>query len=148
MSAPVVQDVTVVVVRPDTTNQVVVSTDPTTNVAVDASTGGGTSTALTSGSAFVKEVDVVGVKGDKGDMGEPGLQGPVGPPGASAINPVVWNQDVPISVWTVVHNLNTFPLVTVVDSANTTVLGDVSYLDLNTLQIAFNSAFSGTAYII
>lgn len=89
-----------------------------------------------------------GVTGPKGDQGDRGVQGPVGPPGASAIEPIVYRQDAPAAVWTIVHNLNTYPLVTVVDSANTTVLGDVSYPDANTMQISFGSAFSGTAYLI
>ena len=49
------------------------------------------------------------------------------------------------SIWTVTHNLNKFPSVSVVDSANTTVIGDIQHLDVNTTIITFTSSFSGKA---
>lgn len=49
------------------------------------------------------------------------------------------------SVWTVTHNLNKFPSVSVVDSANTTVIGDIQHLDVNSTKITFTSSFSGKA---
>ena len=58
----------------------------------------------------------------------------------------VHEQTVAASVWTVVHNLDKYPAVTVVDSANTVILGDIKYLDLNSLQIMFTSEFTGRAY--
>ena len=51
------------------------------------------------------------------------------------------------SVWTVVHNLGKFPSVTVVDSAGTEWIGDVKYIDDNSLTISFAVAFSGIAYL-
>lgn len=38
------------------------------------------------------------------------------------------------------------PAVTVVDSAGTVVIGEVDYLDDNTVRLTFCAAFSGTAY--
>lgn len=56
-------------------------------------------------------------------------------------------QDAPLSVWTITHNLGKFPSVTVVDSGNSTVIGDVDYVNSNILKITFASAFSGCAYL-
>lgn len=104
--------------------------------------------ALTTSATEVVELsEVLGIVGPRGDKGDTGAPGPMGPPGASVVAPFVYQQIAPSAVWTIVHNLNTLPLVTVVDSAGTTVYGDVSYLDANTMQIAFGSAFSGTAYL-
>lgn len=49
-------------------------------------------------------------------------------------------------VWTIAHNLGKRPAVTVVDSAGTVVIGEVDYLDDNTVRLTFCAAFSGTAY--
>lgn len=49
-------------------------------------------------------------------------------------------------VWTVTHNLGKRPAVTVVDSAGTAVIGEIDYLDDNTVRLTFCAAFSGTAY--
>lgn len=48
--------------------------------------------------------------------------------------------------WSVVHNLNKFPSVTVVDSAGSIVVGDVEYVNMNTVVIKFMAPFSGKAY--
>ena len=56
-------------------------------------------------------------------------------------------QDAPLSVWTITHNLGKFPSVTVVDSGNSTVIGDVDYTNSNILTVTFASAFSGCAYL-
>ena len=57
------------------------------------------------------------------------------------------DQGVPSSIWTVVHNLDKRPSVTVVDSAGSDVTGNVSYIDDNELTITFNASFTGQAYI-
>jgi|TARA_R110000782_G_scaffold142364_3_gene235065 hypothetical protein len=50
-------------------------------------------------------------------------------------------------VWTITHNLGKFPSVTVVDSANTVVVGNVDYTNSNSLVITFNAAFSGCVFL-
>ena len=55
-------------------------------------------------------------------------------------------QSVPSSEWTVQHNLGKKTSVTVVDSADAIVFGDVNYIDSNNVTITFNGAFSGKAY--
>lgn len=57
----------------------------------------------------------------------------------------VYNQTVPSSIWNITHNLNKFPSVTIVDSANTEVVGDVIHLNENEVQIIFSASFSGKA---
>ena len=56
-------------------------------------------------------------------------------------------QDASLSEWTITHNLGDFPSVTVVDSGNNVVVGDVSYTNSNIVVLTFNSAFSGCAYL-
>jgi hypothetical protein len=51
------------------------------------------------------------------------------------------------STWTVKHNLDKHPSVTVVDSGGTVVKGDITYNSANQLTITFSSSFSGTAYL-
>lgn len=49
--------------------------------------------------------------------------------------------------WLITHNLSKFPSVTVVDSAQTVVIGEVTYIDSNNLKITFSAEFSGKAYL-
>lgn len=79
------------------------------------------------------------------EVGIEGPQGPRGVPGGS-FN-YTHTQGVPASTWTIEHNLGDFPNVTIVDSANTQVEGDVTYIDADTVQVEFQSAFSGKAYL-
>ena len=58
----------------------------------------------------------------------------------------VFTQNVASSTWIVTHNLNKFPSVSVVDSANTTVYGEVEYNSVNQVTITFLFPFTGKAY--
>lgn len=58
----------------------------------------------------------------------------------------IHNQTSASATWTVIHNLNKFPTIAVIDSAGTMVIGDVNYINQNSLTISFQSAFSGKAY--
>jgi hypothetical protein len=53
----------------------------------------------------------------------------------------------PAAVWTIVHNLNKYPNVAVVDSAGNWVIGDVAYVSGSILTVRFSAAFAGTAYL-
>jgi hypothetical protein len=62
------------------------------------------------------------------------------------------NQSSTSDTWTITHNLNRFPSVTVVDSADTIVYGTVVYNSANQLTITFFEgssalAFQGKAYL-
>ena len=45
------------------------------------------------------------------------------------------------------HSLCKFPSVTVVDTGDTVVVGQVEYIDNENITITFNNAFSGKAYL-
>jgi len=49
--------------------------------------------------------------------------------------------------WTVEHNLNKYPSVMVIDSGNNVIYTEVQYRSINTLEIRFNGATSGKAYM-
>lgn len=58
-----------------------------------------------------------------------------------------FNQVSASSVWTITHDLERFPSVTVVDSSGNLVIGDVDYVSNLELTITFSAPFSGTAYL-
>ena len=59
----------------------------------------------------------------------------------------IFTQANPNTVWTVNHNLDKFPSVSVVDTSNTMVEGLTEYTDSNTLTITFTAGFAGKAYL-
>ena len=56
-------------------------------------------------------------------------------------------QNIVSATWTINHNLNKKPSVTVVDSVDGVVYGDVNYTTLNSLTITFSGGFTGKAYL-
>ena len=58
----------------------------------------------------------------------------------------VHNQPDPESVWEITHNLNKKPAISVVDSTDTLVVGEVEYINNNSVRLTFVGAFSGKAY--
>ncbi len=69
--------------------------------------------------------------------------------GTNPVNHVryVHNQATIASEWTINHNLNFFPNVTVMDNQNRILETDLVYLNSNTVKIVMNTASSGTAYL-
>lgn len=67
--------------------------------------------------------------------------------GELGIGTEIFNQVTSSSTWTITHNLERFPSVTIIDSAGGTVIGDVEYVSNNELTITFSAPFSGTAYL-
>lgn len=59
----------------------------------------------------------------------------------------VHDQQVASTTWVVNHNMNKYPSVNIVDTANDEVTGDVKYNSLNQITITFSAAFSGKAYL-
>ena len=59
----------------------------------------------------------------------------------------VYTQGAPSSSWNITHNMNKYPSVTVIDSGNNAVEGEVIYNSLNSLTVNFSGGFSGKAYI-
>jgi len=59
----------------------------------------------------------------------------------------VYSQGLASQIWTIVHNLNRYPQVTPVNSANTKMNAVVVYIDKNTLTITFLTPVLGKAYL-
>ena len=55
-------------------------------------------------------------------------------------------QIIPSDVWIIYHGLNKKPAIMVVDSADSVVIGEIIYIDNNSVELRFNGAFSGAAY--
>lgn len=83
--------------------------------------------------------------GAQGPPGPAGPPGPQGPPGQSIT--YTHTQITPAAIWTIKHNLEKYPSVTVVDSAGSVVLGAVKYISENEIEITFSAAFSGKVYL-
>ena len=58
----------------------------------------------------------------------------------------IFTQTVPSTEWTVQHDLEKFPSITVVDTGKTVVIGDYTYVDNNNVILSFSAAFAGKAY--
>jgi hypothetical protein len=59
----------------------------------------------------------------------------------------IFNQAVPATVWNITHNLGKFPSVSVVNSNNLLINGEITYIDDNNLTCNFSAAFAGKAYL-
>lgn len=57
-------------------------------------------------------------------------------------------QGSPALVWSIVHNLNRYPSVTISDTGFNEVVADVHYVNLNELQITFLTPTAGRAYLV
>ena len=59
----------------------------------------------------------------------------------------IHNQIKSSNVWTIQHNLNKYPSVIIVDSSDNVVIGDISFIDKNSIIVSFMAEFSGKAYL-
>lgn len=59
----------------------------------------------------------------------------------------IHTQSVSASTWTINHNLGFNPAVSIVDSGENVVIGDVTYISTNALSVYFNASFGGKAYL-
>jgi hypothetical protein len=59
----------------------------------------------------------------------------------------IHNQTLSSSTWNITHNLNKYPSVSVVDSSNEEVIGEVVYVNSNSLTVKFSAPFSGKAFL-
>lgn len=59
----------------------------------------------------------------------------------------IYTQSTPSSTWVIEHALGGHPSVTVVDSAGTTVFGEVKYDSTTQVTVSFTVPFSGLAYL-
>jgi hypothetical protein len=59
----------------------------------------------------------------------------------------IHTQTVSSSTWSITHNLNKFPSVSIVDSSNEEVIGEVEHINSNSLTVKFSAPFSGKAFL-
>lgn len=62
-------------------------------------------------------------------------------------NTYVYEQGIASDNWTITHNLDKYPSVTVVDTAGSVVIGEIQYTNRNLLIIKFAAPFKGSAYL-
>jgi hypothetical protein len=74
-------------------------------------------------------------------------QGPPGPPSAGAAG-FNFAQSVAASVWTINHNLGYRPTVALQTGGGVELIGQVSHLSANTVQVTFTTPRTGTARCI
>jgi hypothetical protein len=59
----------------------------------------------------------------------------------------IFTQASPSTTWNITHDLGGYPSVSVVDSAKTQVIGEVTYLSETQIRVDFTQPFSGIAYL-
>lgn len=59
----------------------------------------------------------------------------------------VHEQDIASAQWDITHNLGGYPSIMVVDSSKTVVIGEVTYIDEETIRVNFTGESSGYAYL-
>jgi hypothetical protein len=72
-----------------------------------------------------------------------GIQGPAG----AGPSTYTHTQSIPAISWTILHGLGRHPSVSVVDSAGSVVVGNVTYDSDIQVTVTFSAAFSGKAYL-
>lgn len=60
----------------------------------------------------------------------------------------VWTAPTADTTWTIIHQLGRYPSVTLVDSAHSVMLADITYDDINTVTVEFAYATAGSAYLV
>jgi hypothetical protein len=86
------------------------------------------------------------VPGPQGNQGGKGNQGNQGIPGG-VFPTYVYTQSSAASTWMITHNLGKYPSVTVFDDTGVEVFGDIAYIDISSLTVAFSVSVAGTAYL-
>jgi hypothetical protein len=67
--------------------------------------------------------------------------------GSGGASTYTFTQASALATWTIPHNLNRYPSVTVVDTLGNVIVPDVSYVDSNTVQVTHGAAYAGKAYL-
>ena len=65
----------------------------------------------------------------------------------SEIPSFIFTQATPLATWEIQHDMDKFPSVSVVDTANTGVLSQIDYIDNNNITITNTAQFAGKAYL-
>jgi hypothetical protein len=77
--------------------------------------------------------------------GVAGPQGPAGPAGAAGFS---FTQPTPSALWTINHNLGYDPVIELFSIGGLIIEGSITNIDTNTLTVAFNSPYAGSARLI
>ena len=64
----------------------------------------------------------------------------------TSVSTYIHEQGIAASVWNVTHNLNKHPSITVVDTADSIIIGEVQYVNMNSVILTFKAPFKGKAY--
>tara|TARA_Y100000004_G_C8613297_1_gene285654 strand:- start:138 stop:479 length:342 start_codon:yes stop_codon:yes gene_type:complete len=67
--------------------------------------------------------------------------------GRFAASTYTHNQNIAASTWTITHNLQRRPSITIVDSSDNVIYGHATYTSENLITLTFSSAFTGKAYL-
>lgn len=59
----------------------------------------------------------------------------------------IFMQGTPAAQWCILHPLNKYPSVTVVDSAGSVVIGEVQFISKSEIRLSFEASFSGRAFL-
>lgn len=82
------------------------------------------------------------------ELNEQGPQGATGPRGEDGYSLCyIHEQGIASDTWEITHNLNKYPSVTLVDSANVMFQGEIHYIDENNCIVYMNGATKGKAYL-
>lgn len=81
--------------------------------------------------------------GPQGPQGLQGVQGPKGDPGSN----FNYTQQTPLNTWVIAHNLGYKPSVSTLSVGGVVMLGSVTHLSDNVVQIDFNTPVSGSAHL-
>lgn len=98
----------------------------------------------------IPQIDVFVIEGEGTAVVETAVQGPPGPPGPpgpAGGSTYEHTQDIAASVWTIPHNLNRFPSITVTDHLGNLLAVDAKYLDSNIVQVTHGVPLTGYAYL-
>ena len=68
-------------------------------------------------------------------------------PAIAVVRRYTHTQASPNTTWAIVHDLGGKPSVTIVDTSDTHVVGDVTYNSETSITVSFTAAFSGYAYL-
>lgn len=58
-----------------------------------------------------------------------------------------FQQETESEIWVIEHNLNRYPVVTIIDNEGNELIGDVKYDSENQITIAFSEACSGKVFL-
>jgi hypothetical protein len=60
---------------------------------------------------------------------------------------LMYEQTTPSKVWTIVHNLDKFPSINLLDANGVIMFADIKYVDMSTVEITFATEVTGKALL-